>query len=420
MDYRRFNDLVASKGSEKPSALASLQEFVRNHPYCQTGHLLLTRSMFLQDHSMYERQLNRTAAAVPDRTVLFNLIHGAKETVHSPTFRTEPHSSPFSTEEAVYPLQAEPAVQEHSESPFAQQWNLAGIPLQERIPAPLAPSSRVKYHPALDEEVPATVSAAYELMGDRHDIIRRKLEEMLVQPVDVKASGGSSSPSDAQSLSGADKSSEEKQGKDVFMLSEPLSGTASEDEERLFREMELGHALEESFLRDLEKLPVLEAPATEEASEQIEPQKGAESEGKGFFQWLKRNHGRGFGTFEEVDAKEEEPEIPAPASTAETAATPEARPADTIINEFIRTSPRIVPQPKAEFFNPAVQAKRSVEEHDDLVSETLGRIYAEQGNLRKAKWCYERLSLLHPEKKAYFAALIDKIDQQPDNGSEDL
>jgi hypothetical protein len=274
----------------------------------------------------------------------------------------------------------------------------------------------------LDEEVPATVSAAYELMGDRHDIIRRKLEEILVHPHPAgdQVHSGISAPSDSTALSASDPSSEEKQGKDVFMLSEPLSGPASEDEERLFREMELGHALEESFLRDLEKLPVLEAPAAGETIEQSVPQKGAEGAGKGFFQWLKRNHGQGFGTFEEVDAKEEEAEIIAPASKEEAPATPETRLTDTIINEFIRTSPRIVPQPKAEFFNPAVQAKRSVEEHDDLVSETLGRIYAEQGNLRKAKWCYERLGLLHPEKKAYFAALIDKIDQQPDNGSEDL
>ena len=44
-------------------------------------------------------------------------------------------------------------------------------------------------------------------------------------------------------------------------------------------------------------------------------------------------------------------------------------------------------------------------------SETLARIYADQGLYDRAIAVYEKLILLYPEKSAYFAALIDKLNQ---------
>jgi hypothetical protein len=79
-----------------------------------------------------------------------------------------------------------------------------------------------------------------------------------------------------------------------------------------------------------------------------------------------------------------------------------------LIDKFIKEEPRISPV-KNNFFSPVNMARKSVIEQDDLVSETLANIYYAQGNLPKALHMYEKLSLKYPEKSAFFASQIEKI-----------
>ncbi len=81
---------------------------------------------------------------------------------------------------------------------------------------------------------------------------------------------------------------------------------------------------------------------------------------------------------------------------------------ESILDKFMRENPSIT-RPKSEFFNPANVAKLSVEEKDEIVSETLASIYLKQGLIKKAILTYEKLSLIYPHKITYFAALINKI-----------
>lgn len=82
-----------------------------------------------------------------------------------------------------------------------------------------------------------------------------------------------------------------------------------------------------------------------------------------------------------------------------------------LINSFIAQEDQIVPK-RAEFFSPSKAAKASLTDKEDIVSETLARIYADQGNVPKAISTYEKLSLLHPEKSSYFAALIENLKSE--------
>ena len=47
---------------------------------------------------------------------------------------------------------------------------------------------------------------------------------------------------------------------------------------------------------------------------------------------------------------------------------------------------------------------------DRYATETLAEIFAEQGCVEEARRIYSRLILENPEKSAYFAALIDKLN----------
>jgi hypothetical protein len=79
-----------------------------------------------------------------------------------------------------------------------------------------------------------------------------------------------------------------------------------------------------------------------------------------------------------------------------------------IVDRFIREEPRIS-RPDVRFYSPSDESWESSADSEDIVSETLAMLYAEQGHLSKAISIYEKLSLLNQEKSRYFAAQIKKL-----------
>lgn len=98
---------------------------------------------------------------------------------------------------------------------------------------------------------------------------------------------------------------------------------------------------------------------------------------------------------------------------AEEIKTP-AKQENVLIDKFIKEEPRIS-APKRDFFNPVNMAENSNVDKEDIVSETLAKIYISQGLLPKALKIYKKLYLLNPEKNTYFAAQIEKLESKINN-----
>ncbi|MCB9183010.1 MAG: hypothetical protein H6591_03755 [Flavobacteriales bacterium] len=109
-----------------------------------------------------------------------------------------------------------------------------------------------------------------------------------------------------------------------------------------------------------------------------------------------------------VQAQRTAPPVPVP---TEPGVKTEKLDAKALIDRFIQHEPPAIP-PKPAFFTPQQAAKKSLDDTSGMVTETLARIYEQQGNIQKAIEAYRRLALKYPEKSSYFAALSKALEEK--------
>jgi hypothetical protein len=438
MEYNQFRQLLQLKGIREKETVSLLEDFIERFPYCQTSRLLLAKALHEQNSIHYDRSVKLAAAYAPNREILRNLIEKRSDET-----------------EYEFPLQKKESEVEPSVT-FSSEEKISAAKKEERFEQWYS-----------EEEISGRAfieQKENEKHVDPHELIRQRLNEILSENI-------SQSPSDTAKVEPEQKHadvaplpevsipvSQETPVETVSIPEEEVNESVtteevkqqeeekkpvqefpvgSRDEKKIIAEvgnakdildrMELEHAMEESILDSLEKLPVIapeknfgEAFTKKSGTEnQVEEKEISDSQSpRSFTDWLKIVKPLTPG-FEEVRAPSTKPMSVKEEVPFEEAQEPESHLSDDeLIEKFLLEDPKIGPS-KAEFYSPVNQAKKSVMDHEDVVSETLAKIFLKQGNTRKARWSYEKLILLYPEKSAFFAALLKEIDDQSNN-KEDL
>lgn len=374
MTKEQFNNLLRNPSTINLNLIKDLEEITDRFPYFQNAHLLLAKQYHGHENIRYESYLRKASAYSPDRTLLYNLI------------KLEPsdiiHMSVVTEQEIKKSESTEPSfeIDEIKEASGAQHH----LSIVEEVVQ-------------LDEENIATKTATPIVKGGV--IVDEQSTNLSVDPKEIIA----------QRLRELEQKKSEPilPDESTFIKEESIATKSQPDIAPVIEEQ----PVEAPKIINLEdQSGIIKTPEKPTTFPAVDQPKQKASEFHSFSEWLQ---------LKSVPVVPESSLSSYPIENTETATDQPAikhvneikKVESQLIEKFIKTEPRIVPS-RSEFYSPGNMARLSAKEHEDLISETLARIYAQQGNLRKAIETYRKLSLKIPEKSGYFAALIQELEDK--------
>jgi hypothetical protein len=350
----KLHSLVINPGAIAVSDLSELEALSDQFPYFQTAHVLFTIGAKHHDASLFQKKIKKTAIVAVNRSQLYDLLY----------------------------LQKQPDAEKVSEKKIAvsKKHNVTDT-LEETatMPPELTDKDQAKTEPISESEALVTANS------------EAKTEEITQAPLLEKT----------EEISKEDR------------LTELVEKEIQKDIVEAFVEKEILKTHEAGII----ERPVV--PPTDASFNE-------------WLHFLKKNNGKPLGEIEirenkvEDKLKSDKPE-PVAEEISETFSqegdlpdiTPELEEKikrdqkKKLIDKIIETNPGAIKLNKeTKFFTPDVKARESLQENEHLVTETLAKIYALQGNIGKAIRAYEILSLKYPNKSVYFATLIEKLRKE--------
>ena len=347
--------------------LADLAELIKKYPYCSSLYLLHLKGLAISNAISFENQLRVTSIHVSDREHLFAYIHSAKK-------------------------------QDSNKVVVVNEVENIEVKAETEVNVEIEDS--VKKEELVVEEI--TRSA---------DLVEDKTETQPEKPADIAEEEFSTQSDKQNDTTGV--ATEKEPSNTISSESEQETEIAQENTDEkhikindpleiniINSAIDAAYSYEEIEISESENVPSEKIITPEkEAVEKEEPAEKITEE-LSFIEWLRLKQEKG-----------NSPEIKAVPEKEIEAKTPVKIDANALLEKFIEEAPRIS-RPTKDFYNPVKNAQKSVEESDDIISETLAEIHVFQKNYSKAISAYKRLILLYPEKKAFFASRIEKIKQE--------
>ncbi|MEO0404695.1 MAG: hypothetical protein AAF193_07480 [Bacteroidota bacterium] len=345
-------------------AVEQLQELVDTYPYFQAGHALLAKASKEQGHHRYDEYLQKAAIYSSDRKALFDLI--MRDKIADKILKVE-------QELEQLPDRDEPAVS------------------SEVTPIAIAKKTQAV------EKVKGVEEAEAEVGEEAVDVVEEDHQDAGLEEVaagidvdEIHELGK------AEEVKAEEAEEKEDPGDEVISVSEEEAATPVDlnDMDDLQKDV-----LVEAVSRSLE-LEVGQVQEQDQPQEQSQEQSQVEVL-DAFAQWVYNRAVQMNYTTGEVElSKTKAGEISDPSTKSKSAAD--------LVDRFIQNDPKITPGKLNEYQAPE-RAADALLEDDEWVTETLAKVYAQQGNLRKAKKAYKLLALKFPEKSVYFANQIKKL-----------
>jgi hypothetical protein len=441
MNTAQLIEWMKDPASLGKDAGAQLDSITQKFPYFQTGQLLLIKSLHNQNSFLYNNQLKVAAAYATNRKVLYELITKKSSEVRStsggPKFelkavneavvdetKQELNVSSQNSESKIkhpeFPKKRFVTKEDEWESGMLRQLQLLhhwqvkpGDELKKKEPPAKEPVIPISTEEIKTTDTVQEPTAADEINTLLYVLVEPDGSEDLSEESVVEENNSSETVSETENKTDwqVDLVEETETTGPVSVIEitkDPIQQTYLANVISSSIGLEVSDTLpsleeiQPSFTKKEPEIPVLEAQTVPETIENNEnPVEIPDLSESSFAGWLKQ-------------LSKQKPLVSEPilGDIVKTEKEVEAKPQTALIEDFIKNQPRIKGQKNA-FYSPVNMAKKSVQESDEFVTETLARIYAKQGNIPKAVRTYQKLSLKFPEKTAYFAALIEELKRTP-------